>query len=71
MEKSTGLVKVSRKQLLDPKASVPDDLSSEKYYVSSYESSNSDIDGSFDEALTENYTFPVTPPRKYSPEYFR
>ena len=56
VDKATGTLKVSRKQLMDPKSSVPDHIRSPT--ISSAV------------AIEDLPTFPVIPPRKFSKEYF-
>ena len=60
-------MKVSRKQLLDPTLSVPDDLAAVKHDRASYEY-NDDHEESED--LAESYPFPVSAPFHFSNTLF-
>ena len=82
MEKATGVVKVSRKSLLDPKTSIPDSIRS----LSSSDTSNLDDDGHIIHPTIDDLpkllsneksnikplsSFPMTPVRHYDRSFFR
>ena len=82
MEKATGVVKVSRKSLLDPKTSIPDSIRS----LSSSDTSNLDDDGHIIHPTIDDLpkllsneksnikqlsSLPMTPVRNYDRTFFR
>eukprot|EP00597_Dinobryon_sp_UTEXLB2267_P003369 CAMPEP_0170063744 /NCGR_PEP_ID=MMETSP0019_2-20121128/4498_1 /TAXON_ID=98059 /ORGANISM="Dinobryon sp., Strain UTEXLB2267" /LENGTH=142 /DNA_ID=CAMNT_0010270253 /DNA_START=183 /DNA_END=611 /DNA_ORIENTATION=- len=65
VEKATGLVKVSRKQLLDELTSVPDVLDADESLITEFTQSKEE------NVYLIKPSFPIDPPRRYSPDYFR
>lgn len=64
VDKTTGLIKVSRKALLDPKEAVPDTIHTVGSTVDETVDAADDLGG-------ELPTFPITPPKKFDLNFFR